>query len=71
MLYNIGPRTDPLGTLYVTRLGDERVERTKTEEVMLVINENSHLCAVPLIPIDVKWCMRSAINYNLIISTLF
>ena len=44
MLNSIGPRTEPwkMPRGGVTRRGDERVERTKTEEVMLVINEDSH-----------------------------
>ena len=58
MLTSIGQRTDPWGTPCVTRREDERVELTKTEEVRLVMNEDSHLCAVPVIPIDVRRCMR-------------
>ena len=39
---SIGPSTDPWGTSYVTRQGDETVELTNTEEVRLVMNEDRH-----------------------------
>ena len=58
MLKSIGPRTAHWGTPCVTIREDERVEWTKTEEVHLVMDEDSHLCAVPVIYIDVRQCMR-------------
>ena len=62
MLKSIGPRTDPWGTPCVTRSEDERVELTKTEEIRLVMSEDSHLCAEPVIPIDVRRCMRIVLS---------
>ena len=61
MLNSIGPRTVHWGIPCVTRRGDERVECTKTEEVRLVMKEDSNSYAVgilPVIPIDVRRCIR-------------
>ena len=56
MLNSIGPKTDFWGTPCITRRGDERVELTKIKKVRLVMNEDSHLCEVPVMHNDVKRC---------------